>query len=103
MGSAVADGRWHAYEVHVKTTSPTLAESWIDGRLAHRDTNVDFGGEPITYFVVGSNQCCVVVQPDMYTDYDDVAISYTGYIGPIGGATSPTTTPAAPANLRISL
>jgi hypothetical protein len=105
MGGAKADGRWHAYEVHVKTTGATIAESWIDGRLSHRDTNANFGGAPVTYFVVGSNQCCVLVQPDMYTDYDDIAISYTGYIGPIGGAAAPTqpTGPAAPANLRISL
>jgi hypothetical protein len=101
MGGAVGDGRWHSYEYHVKTTSPTVAESWIDGRLVHRHTGVNFGGVSINYFGVGSNQCCVAVQPDMYTDYDDFAISYSGYIGPIGGAVSPT--PAAPANLRITL
>ena len=39
----------------------------------------------IGWFLVGSNQCCVAEQPDMYTDYDDFAISTTGYIGPIGG------------------
>jgi hypothetical protein len=103
MGSPLADGRWHSYEFHAKTSSPTVAESWIDGRLSHRHANVNFGGVPVSYFIVGSNQCCVSVQPDMYTDYDDFAISFTGYIGPVGGAAPQPTGPAAPANLRITL
>jgi hypothetical protein len=38
----------------------------------------------------------------MYTDYDDIAIGFSGYIGPLGGAPAPTG-PSAPANLRITL
>lgn len=89
MKGALADGLWHAYETHIKTSKPTIAESWIDGRRVHRDTKVDFAEVTLDFILVGSNQCCVTVQPDMYTDYDDFAVSTTGYIGPIGAAPQP--------------
>lgn len=104
MGGSVSDGRWHFYEFHMKMDtngSNGVQEAWVDGKMSSRTTNVNFGSQGgIDFFVVGSNQCCVANTVDMYTDYDDFAISTTGYIGPIGGSASGG--PTVPTNLRIS-
>lgn len=103
MGGPSADGRWHFYEVHLKVDTNGangVGESWVDGQLSRRDTNLNLGAGGVEFFVVGSNQCCVANTVDMYTDYDDIAISTTGYIGPIGGSASGG--PTVPTNLRIS-
>lgn len=100
--SVIGNGQWHFLEFHVKTTSPTIAESWVDGQLVHRNTNVPFA-TPVNYIVIGSNHCCTLPgSPDFYNDYDDIAISRTGYIGPIGGSSSSGPSPSAPTNLRIT-
>jgi hypothetical protein len=104
FGRPVSDGQWHFFEVHVKMATSGangIAESWVDGVLAHRQTDVDWGttGGWDT-FILGSNQCCVANTTDVYTDYDDVAISTTGYIGPFSGSSS-AAPPTAPKNLAI--
>jgi hypothetical protein len=104
------DGQWHAYETHVKMDtngSNGIAESWVDGILVHRHTNVNWGGSTgwhgFEWLLLGSNQNKVINNGvEMYTDYDDVAVSGTGYIGPIGGGQSSSSgAPSAPVNLRI--
>jgi hypothetical protein len=87
MGGKCSDGSWHFFEVHVDVNTGTI-ETWADGKLTRKQTKLRLGDAGIGWFLVGSNQCCVAEQPDMYTDYDDFAISTTGYIGPIGGTTS---------------
>jgi hypothetical protein len=107
-GSSRGDGKFHSYEVHVKMDtngSNGIAETWVDGVLAHRSTNVDWGGSTgwhgWSFFTVAINQNEVANGGvDMYTDYDDFAVSTTGYIGPIGNTTQQG--PSAPANLRIT-
>lgn len=96
-GGSAGDGAWHAYETHVKMgTSNGIAESWVDGVRTHNQTNVNWGSSGgWEYFVVGSNQSLVASGVDRYTDYDDFAISTSGYIGPLG-------VPVAPQNLRIT-
>jgi hypothetical protein len=95
--SVIGDGNWHALEFHVKTTSPAVAEYWVDGVLSQRHTTNPFDGQPLTFnnspvsfILVGSNHCCTAAgSPDFYNDYDDFAISTTGYIGPISGGSNP--------------
>jgi hypothetical protein len=101
MGGLVSDGKWHLYEIHVKTSSPTIAEAWVDEKLAYRTASANFANATLNYILVGSNQCCVAAQPDMYTDYDDFAISTTGYIGPIGNVPLQPPTSILPSSVRI--
>lgn len=102
MGGQPADGKWHAYEFHFNSVAGMM-ETWVDGQLTARATGRNLSGGTIDFILVGSNQCCVSAQPDMYTDYDDIAISTSGYIGPIGsgGGGSSSTLPSAPQNLRV--
>lgn len=86
-----SNGSWHFYEFHINSVSG-LMESWVDGHLTGRQTQA-IGGGTIDFILVGSNQCCVAIQPDMYTDYDDIAISTTGYIGPLRGTPPPLPNP----------
>jgi hypothetical protein len=105
-GGSVGDGRFHHYEVYIKLSSNGAngaTKLWFDGRLVGDYSGVDFGNHgPISNFTLGENQN-EVINGDHYTDYDDVAVSHVGYIGPIGGgATTPTLpVPAAPTSLRI--
>jgi hypothetical protein len=102
-GISPGDGRWHAYEFHFDSVNGTM-ETWVDGAQNGRATGRNLSGNPINFILIGSNQCCVSAQPDMYTDYDDIAISTTGYIGLIGagsGGGSSSTLPSAPQNLRV--
>jgi hypothetical protein len=112
MGGPVGDGKFHAYEVHVKMDtngSNGIAETWIDGVQVHRRTNVNWGGtspgwlKGWSFFTVAINQSEIANNGvDMYTDFDDFAVSSSGYIGPIGGGTPQPTGPAPPLNLRIT-
>ena len=107
---AVGDGRFHYYEVHVKMDtngSNGIAESWVDGRQVARYTNVNWNGSigwtGWKYFSGAINQNYVTNSTDMYVDYDDIALSTTGYIGPYGGGQSSSgAAPSAPLNLRIA-
>lgn len=101
QGGPTGDGKWHAYEYHVKKAGPnSVLELWVDGvRYLHK-TGIDLGTTPMYGFGLGENQTNVTgCNPDCYTDYDDIAISTTGYIGPIGGA--PPSTMPAPQRLRF--
>ncbi len=86
-GGNIGDGQWHYYEIHFKMdTNSTngIFEAWVDGSLAVSRTDLDLGSEAgFSSVTIGSNQhdpsngTCVPV------DFDDIAISTTGYIGPI--------------------
>lgn len=100
QGGATGDGQWHLYEYHLKQngTAATI-EIWIDDVRYLNKTNADLGNTPWSSFKLGENQATVTgCVPDCYTDYDDIAISTVGRIGPIGPVS---TTIAAPRNLRI--
>jgi len=103
-GGNVGDGKFHSYETYIKMdTNGSNGELklWRDGSLVKTRTGINFGGGTLSHFLLGSNQS-YVTSTGSYTDYDDVAISYTGYIGPIGGSAPQPTGPAAPSNLRIT-
>jgi hypothetical protein len=99
---STGDGLFHVYEIHMKRDTNGVNgvwEAWIDGTRAVLATDVNWGGATFSWFVLGDNQYNPANGGDRYTDYDDLAVSATGYIGPIGGGTP--TAPLAPANLRI--
>lgn len=104
-GGTTSDGSWHYVEFHVKmdtTSSPYngVAEYWIDGTKHMIITNANFsGGETAarqgwTLFRFNTNQSSPNnsggIGSPSYVDYDDVVISTTGYIGPIGGGSGST-------------
>lgn len=98
QGGSTGDGQWHVYEYHVKQNgSAGIIEVWVDGVRYLNVTNANLGSTPWRDFALGENQNQVTgCSPNCYTDYDDIAISTVGRIGPIG-----TILPPAPRNLRV--
>lgn len=100
MGGPLSDGKWHCFEIHIRMDtngSDGVSEAWIDGKNILSNKNVDFGTvDGWSWFLIGSNQA----KPDngrcMAVDFDDIAVSNTGYIGPY--AKIP---PMPPTGLRI--
>ncbi len=110
-GGTTSDGSWHCIELHLKSetgvgTNDGILQWWADGVLKGNFNNVNHGftsgGKTIGAILIGSNS----KYPDnglvpYYVDYDDIAISTTGYIGPIS-QTPDTTPPAAPTGVTVS-
>jgi len=94
-GIKTSDGQWHCYEVHIKREtsgqSDGVAEFWFDGVKFFSSSNVLFGGtDDWTSFLFMSNADSPENGQDYYCDTDDLALSFTGYIGPLsGGGTNP--------------
>lgn len=81
----MGDGESHSYEYHVKQDGTDgIVEVWVDGVQYLSETGVDLGCVPWSYFALGSNQNEVIGAgaTDYYTDYDDIAMSTVGRIGP---------------------
>jgi len=98
QGGSTGDGKWHVYEYHLKQNgSGGLIEIWVDGVKVLTQT-ANIGSSALRWFVLGSNQSTVTGCNPCYTDYDDIAISTSGYIGPIN-ASQVRLSP--PQNLRI--
>jgi hypothetical protein len=95
-----SDGLFHCYESHQRPARSHRG-NLIDGNLLQSTLNVDFGtSTPRQRIEVGENQSTPNNGFEMYTDYDDFAISATGRIGCLtGGPITPP--PSAPANLRL--
>jgi hypothetical protein len=106
-GGIRGDGQWHLYEVHIDATSTKgTVELWIDGKRHINVTNFSFSSTAgYGYIVIGSN--CNSPDngsPPGYVDFDDVAISNTGYIGPINGIIVPSApSPPPPKDLHIEI
>jgi hypothetical protein len=91
MGGRESDGQWHCYEAHLKLDTngaDGVVDIWIDGEKALRREDQDFkghekGGKGWRILLIGSNQNCPANGRPMYQDYDDIAISTTGRIGPL--------------------
>jgi hypothetical protein len=104
MGGSTGDGLWHCYEGHAKMDtngSNGVGQSWIDGTATDNSSTVNYDTATGWWgMIFGSNQATVDNGGvNMYTDYDDIAISAVGRIGCLsGGGAVP---PSAPANLRI--
>jgi hypothetical protein len=87
MGSGTGDNVWHYYEIHIKADtngSNGIGEIWVDNLPVASLTNINYGmssGIGWTWMVIGSNYNSVSVAGN--NDYDDIAISATGRIGPI--------------------
>ena len=100
QGGSTGDGRWHEYQYHVKQngTAGTI-ELWVDGVRYLHNTAANLGSTPWSAFKLGENEATVAgCASDCYTDYDDLAISATGYIGSTPGTLTP---PAAPLNVHV--
>ena len=97
-GHKASDGLWHYLEIHIRYESASglqdgIAEMWSDGKLIISKP-VNFGSTlGAKTFIAPSNQEEPGVSSEMYLDYDDFALSTTGYIGPIGPGNSDTTSP----------
>ncbi len=96
-----ADGSWHCYEAHFKAESAGqrngVYQLWLDGVLVadYHTVNYDLTSKGAYWktIIVGSNQKVAANGRCMYVDYDDIAISLTGPIGPIGWGQNPPNTP----------
>ena len=103
MGGSAGDGKFHCYEYHVRMDTNGangIAEIWYEGTKVLSLNNVnwnDGGGARWSYFGLGENQYNPTNGGSMYTDYDDIAVSTTGYIGPLVTLSRP----AAPTNVQI--
>lgn len=100
-GHHTSDGQWHCFEYHLKVDtngSNGIWQLWIDGVLKVNETNMDYGGSNFTRILFGSNHTAMANGGDRYIDYDDIAISNTGYIGSVSPPSPP---PSPPTNLTI--
>lgn len=92
QGGSTGDGNFHVLEVHAKmnttsTSADGIFEFWLNGTRIYTNSTVHFAnttGAQFTNCAVGGNHN----NPqnggvDVYVDFDDLAISTTGYIGPI--------------------
>ncbi len=103
--TGMADGTWHAYEIHAKIESAGQSngvfEAWLDGTKVIDARTVNYGmankNSLFSFIDIGENTKYPNNGSCAYADFDDVAVSNTGYIGPLGAAA---TTPSAPTNLR---
>ncbi len=99
-GHRTSDGQFHCYEIHLKNSgSNGAAEFWVDGVKYLSESNVNYGTD-FTHVIIGSNQSSPGNSGCSYVDFDDVAISNTGYIGPLSRTKPAIKKPSAPANLR---
>lgn len=99
----VSDGAWHYMEVHIKKDtdgSDGICEWWVDDSADSANYCGQSGGSPcgamdwgtplgFKKLVVGSNKTVTDNGQVMYVDYDDIAISKTGKIGPYGSPPPP--------------
>lgn len=91
MGGATGDGKWHFLEFHVKMDtngSNGVAQAWIDGVERFNIANANFSNgtrRGWQWFQINANQKSPANGGCVFIDYDDLAVSSTGYIGPIGG------------------
>ena len=97
QGGQGGDGNFHVLEVHAKmnttgTSSDGVFEFWLDDRPIYSNSNIHFGnatGGQFANCAVGENHNSPQNGADAYVDFDDIAISATGRIGPIGGIPAP--------------
>ena len=93
MGGMKGDGLFHCYEWHVKNGASGIVEIWVDDQLVYSFSG-NVPASAMQSILIGSNQNAVGdsnglsvsnggVLTDWYTDYDDIAFSTTGRIGPL--------------------
>jgi len=91
QGGATGDGRFHVLEVHARMNSAPrsdgVLEFWLNGTRLYSRSTVHFAkvaGASFNNCAVGENHN----NPqnggmDAYVDFDDIAVSASGYIGPL--------------------
>jgi len=93
MEGGVGDGKWHCYEIHIKMDTngkDGVAQWWLDDRKVIERHDVRFGGHGgWQQIVIGSNRNSPANGRDMAIEFDDVAISRTGRIGPVPKRAAP--------------
>ena len=100
MGGPAGDGKWHAVEFHVKMDtngSDGIAQAWIDGVQRFNHTNVNYSNgsrRGWQWFQINGNQKSPNNGGCVFVDYDDMAVSSTGYIGPVKGTKTALPAPA---------
>ncbi|NNG01872.1 MAG: hypothetical protein HKM93_20970 [Desulfobacteraceae bacterium] len=84
--TGVSDGSWVYVEAMIDAVGGNL-KLWVgnSARLVIDASGVLFKDSFVDEIIIGSNQKNVANGREMYIDYDDIAISTTGYIGPING------------------
>jgi len=93
MGGTTGDGQWHYYEVHLKAENGGdngVVEFYVDGTKIIDRTDANFAtGTQLGWghITIGSNQDNPDNGGTMYSMYDDISISTTGYIGPLSSST----------------
>lgn len=108
QGGSVGDGKWHAYEVHIKKDtngSDGIIQVWIDGALKMDRRNINTGSAsswPRNILNFQINQDAAANSSCSPVDFDNIAIYTTtppakdssgnAFIGLLGGASSSTST-----------
>lgn len=96
QGGSTGDGLWHCLEVHAKmnsagATSDGELHYWLDGTQIYARTNVHFSdsnGSTFSDMAVGENADSPLNGAPTAVDYDDIAVSNSGYIGTLAGIAS---------------
>ncbi len=110
-GYCLADGKFHEVQVHLKINTigqpDGLAEYWLDGVKKLTMLNINWKTGYQWARTAAGNQATVNNTPTtglwgQYVDYDDVAISTTGYIPSLGQGPVDDLAPAAPSGVRVN-
>lgn len=88
-GGTTSLGQWHLMELHVKINqnagvSDGVIEFKFDGQLIYSRTGIRIAtvnGVKVSQIRIGENHCCPANGKDVYQDFDDIAVSNTGWIG----------------------
>jgi len=93
----IGDGNWHCLEYHLKYGANGHQDAWVDGvRVINHDLSLtnENGGYEFIDFLVNAD----APNASYWVKVDDIAISNTGYIGPLGGTPPPDSTPPVISN-----
>ncbi len=99
-----ADGQWHLWEMYVKHDTGSndgIETVWIDNVRRFHFTGLDINTQGTDAIKIHTNQAGVEGGSCVPIYFDDIAVSATGRIGPLGGTTYEVT-PSAGANGSIS-
>jgi len=81
--SGLSDGTWQLFEMHINVATGVF-QTWVNGTLVIDRSDVNYGSiSSIDHITIGSNSKDISNGKSMYVDYDDIAVSNTGYIGPL--------------------
>lgn len=89
----ISDGSWVCFEVSIDIPGQSY-KYWVNGQLL-LDEFMDYQAvTQLKSMIFQVNSKTVANGRSMYVDYDDIAISNTGYIGPLAGGALDTSPPS---------